>query len=178
MWRAPLPISPGVVESDLSRVARMIGDRSRERAHHTQRHGLVAELRSVSRRAATPPRARRFDVLLCDRALAVRYEMLEVAAALDRTSQPSGRTLEALRQLLRDGCDSPLYNPAVPEERLRMALDRIRIELQSCEPADVGTLAISRQDTCGSSRQTIQRMSPGEADPRGHRGAEGAVGRA
>jgi hypothetical protein len=169
------------VESDLSRVARVIGDRSRERAHHTQRHGLVAELRRVSRRAATPPRTRRFDVLLCDRALAVRAELLEVAAALERTSRPSGRTLEALRRLLRDGCDSPLYNPAVPEERLAMALDRIRIELQSCElsePPTDGTLAISRQDSSGSSRQTIQRMSPGEADPRGHRGAEGAVGRA
>jgi hypothetical protein len=169
------------VESDLSWVVRVISDRSRERAHQRQRHGLVAELRSVSRRAAAPPRARRFDVLLCDRALAVRAEMLEVAAALERTSQPSRRTLEALRQLLRDGCASPLYNRAVPEERLRMALDRIRIELQSCEPsepADDGTPAISRQDSSGSSRHTMQRMSSGEVDPRGHRGAEGAVGRA
>jgi hypothetical protein len=160
MWRAPLPLSPGGVESDLGRVVRVIGDRSRERAHQTQRHGLVAELRSVSRRAATPPRVRRFDVLLCDRALAVRGEMLEVAAALQRTSQPSGCTLETLRQLLRDGCASPLYNRAVPEERLRKALDRIRIELQSCEPsepAEDGTLAISRQDGSGSSRHTVQR---------------------
>ena len=128
----------------------------------------MAELRSVSRRAATPPRARRFDVLLCDRALTVRAELLEIAAALERTPDPNGRTLEALRQLLRDGCASPLYNPAVPEERLRVALDRIRIELQSCEPSE-------RAEISG---RTIQRTSSGEAGPWGHRGAEGAVGRA
>jgi hypothetical protein len=168
MWRAPLPISPGVLGPEPSRVVRVIGDRSRKRAPKTRGNGLAAELRSVSRRAATPPRARRFDVLLCDRALAVRAELLEIAAALERISQPSGRTLEALRQLLRDGCASPLYNPAVPEERLRMALDRIRIELQSGEP----------NERAEGSRRTSHRMSSGEADPRGHRGAEGAVGRA
>ena len=128
----------------------------------------MAELRSVSRRAATPPRARRFDVLLCDRALTVRAELLEIAAALERTPDPNGRTLEALRQLLRDGCASPLYNRAVPEERLRMALDHIRIELQSCEPSE-------RAEVSG---RMIQRTSSGEAGPWGHRGAEGAVGRA
>ena len=128
----------------------------------------MAELRSVSRRAATPPRARRFDVLLCDRALAVRAELLEVAAALERTPQPSGRTLEALRQLLRDGCASPLYNPTVPEERLKTALDHIRIELQAGEPGEPAEVG----------RRTIQSKSSGEAGPWGHRGAEGAVGRA
>ena len=147
MWRAPLQLSAGVADSDL----RVISGRSRERA----RHRLVAKLRSVSRRAGTPPRARRFDVLLCDRALAVRAELLEIAAALERAPDPNGRTLEALHRLLRDGCASPLYNPAVPQERLRMALDRIRTELQSSEPSE-----------------------PGEASPWGHRGAEGAVGRA
>lgn len=85
------------------------------------------------------PRARRFDVLLSGRAMAARTEIPEVAAALERTSEPNGPTLETVRRLLRDGCTSPLYNPPVAEQRLRAALDRIRVELQSCDPADAAT---------------------------------------
>jgi hypothetical protein len=136
MWRAALLLSDGAVELEPGDVPRLLARPRRRlrRSGEAERHRLVTELRSVSRRAATPPRARRFEVLLCDRAMTVRPEILEIAAALERAAEPSPRTVRALRQLLRDGCTSPLYNRAIPVERLWTVLAQIRVELESCEP--------------------------------------------
>lgn len=128
MWRTPpepglaLTLCPGAG-------ARRLAARSRDR----QRIRLVAGLRSVARRANTGARARRYEVLLCERVASVRSQLLAMAATLERVSNPEPETLERLRWLLTDGCTSPLYNPDVPETHLLAALDRIEAELDTRE---------------------------------------------
>ncbi|MGH2891877.1 MAG: hypothetical protein ACRDPM_01225 [Solirubrobacteraceae bacterium] len=110
----------------------------------------------MSRRAHTPPRARRFDVLLCDRAMAARPQILEIAAALERAAEPSAGTLAALRRLLRDGCASPLYDRAIPEQRLWDVLNQVRLELQASEtraPAD-------QRGTSDTNDPRVHRIGP------------------
>ena len=130
MWRTPpepglaLTLRPGAGAG-----ARRLAARSRDR----QRIRLVAGLRSVARRANTGGRARRYEVLLCERAASVRSQLLAMAATLERVSNPEPETLDRLRWLLTDGCTSPLYNPDVPETHLLAALDRIEAELDTRE---------------------------------------------
>jgi hypothetical protein len=94
------------------------------RPHNRQRLRLVRGLRSTARRANTRARARRYEVLLCERATSVRSQLLEVAATLERVPDPEPDTLETLRWLLTDGCTSPVYNADVPIAELSAALDR------------------------------------------------------
>jgi hypothetical protein len=109
------------------------------RTRDRERLRLVKGLRSVSRRAGTSGRARRFEVLLCERAAAVRSDLLEVAAALERVVDPDPSTLSTLRWLLTDGCTSPLYNPAVPGGDLAAILDLVRSELDGLDPSTNAT---------------------------------------
>jgi hypothetical protein len=103
--------------------------RRRRAADARQRTRLVKGLRRVARRAGSPAPARRFEVLLCDRAAAVRFELLDLAALLQRTRNPHPAAIATLRWLLTDGCESPLYNRDVPASRLTPALDEVRTAL-------------------------------------------------
>jgi hypothetical protein len=73
----------------------------------------------------TPNRAdtgRRDELLLCDRVAAVRTELVEIAALLERAVCPDPAAVTELQRLLGSGCDSPLYNPQIHESELRAAL--------------------------------------------------------
>jgi hypothetical protein len=140
MWRtAPEPSVAMILRPDT--VAHRLTARSRDR----QRLRLVGGLRSVARRSHTAARARRYDVLLYERAAAVRPQLLQSAATLDRVTHPQPETLETLRWLLTDGCSSPLYNPDVPAAQLPAALDRIQAELDPLDPSALPSLVAESQ---------------------------------
>jgi hypothetical protein len=96
----------------------------------SSRPKLVAGLRSVAKLAGPRARPRRGDLLIRDRAVAVRAELLAVAAGLERTVDPPREVLDTVHWLLTDGCTSPLWNEDVPAERLVAALQRIQAELE------------------------------------------------
>jgi hypothetical protein len=119
----PSPAPPGTTtESGLS-----IRERWRRRRAEHHRRVLVTWLRLTANRAEEPhPIARRRQPLLHYRAAAVRSELLEIAAALDRTQDPDPESVATLHELLTNGCDSPLYNPDIHVSELRATLDRVR----------------------------------------------------
>lgn len=103
------------------------------RSRDAQRLQLVKGLRGASRRGATAGRARRYEVLLCARAAAVRSDLLEVAATLERVTNPDPSTLTTLRWLLTDGCTSPLFHPDVPMADLVATLEMVQAELDGLD---------------------------------------------
>jgi hypothetical protein len=113
---------------------------------------VIQGLRSVARHCTVSARAQRFEVLLCDRASAVRGELLRVAALADIAAEPDPDTVLTIRWLLTDGCTSPLYNPAIPAERLHQVLQDAIIALAACTPdrSQVGALLspASSAETC------------------------------
>jgi hypothetical protein len=72
------------------------------------------------------PRTRTREPLLHYRAAAVRTDLLEIAALLERTNNPDPARVAALHDLLANGCDSPLYNPNVHISELHATLHYIR----------------------------------------------------
>ncbi len=87
-----------------------------------RRRRVISRLRWVARRAGTGARRRRFELLLCDRAAAVRSDLLEIAALLEVTADPDPACVADLHKLLTDGCASPLYNWDVHPSELRATL--------------------------------------------------------
>lgn len=83
---------------------------------------VIKGLRSVARHCTVSAKAKRCEVLLRDRAYAVRGDLLRVSALVDIAAEPDPGTVATLRRLLTDGCTSPLYNPAIPAERLHQVL--------------------------------------------------------
>lgn len=98
-----------------------------------RRRALAQAMRAVAKAAAdhTPPN--RWEVLLRSRAAPLRAELLEVAAMLERAQDPDWACVAALRDLLRDGATSPLYNPAVEAQELAAVLGRARENLAARE---------------------------------------------
>ena len=91
-------------------------------SRRTQRR-LVASLRRLASRE--PPRSgtrRRFEVLLHDRVALVRDDLLEIAELLERAPDPEPWCVTELHRLLTDGCESPLFNPAVHPSELRASI--------------------------------------------------------
>lgn len=125
--------TPSTVERD-----RGIVQRWRKRSAEHKRARLVSPrnrrvlaqwLRRTARDANDrDPIRRRHDVLLHYRAAAVRTELLEIAALLERAHDPDPICVAALHQLLANG-DSPLYHPGIPAAELRATLDYVRAEL-------------------------------------------------
>jgi hypothetical protein len=74
--------------------------------------------RTASRSLDSDPLRRLNDPLLHYRAAAVRTELLEIAAMVERAQNPDPACLVALHGLLANGCDSPLYNSRVPHSTL------------------------------------------------------------
>ena len=85
--------------------------------------------RTVNRVPDGDPLGRRRELLLCGRVALVRTDLLALADLLERTEDPDPDCVEALRALLRDGCDSPLYNADLHMSELRAALYYLRVGL-------------------------------------------------
>jgi hypothetical protein len=101
----------------------------RRRAEH-RRRVIVQWLRQTANRAEEPhPIARRRQPLLHYRAAAVHSELLEIAAALERAQNPAPASIATLRELLANGCDSPLYNPDIHVSELHATLHHARAGL-------------------------------------------------
>jgi hypothetical protein len=115
------------------------------------RRELVRWLRLTARHATDrDPIRRRHDVLLHYRAAAVRTDLLEIAALLERAHDPDPCCIEALQELLASG-DSPLYHRGVHVSELYAALHDIRAGLvghhtghQSTERARPGVVRDER----------------------------------
>lgn len=138
MWR--------IAQHNLTLPATARNRPSATRAGDRRRLRLVGGLRSVARRANVRGVARRYELLLCERAASVRPQLLELAAALERTPDPGPDTLDAVHSLLTDGCTSPLYNGDVPAADLSAALDRIQAGLDARDPGpqDLSPLPLRR----------------------------------
>jgi hypothetical protein len=93
----------------------------------SNRRVLAQWLRRTAHHAVDPdPIRRRHDVLLHYRAAAVRTDLLEIAAILERAPNPDPTCLTELHKLLANCCDSPLYNADIHVSELYTALDHIR----------------------------------------------------
>lgn len=99
------------------------------RAEHIRRVIVQRLRRTANRSRESDPIRRRRDALLHYRAAAVRADMLEIAATLERTQTPNPACVATLHELLSNGCDSPLYNPRIPMSELHATLDHVRTEL-------------------------------------------------
>jgi hypothetical protein len=108
---------------------RPIGDRQRRR--------LVRSLRLLAHRALEPEdRFRhRMEVLLHSRAAAVRTAVLEIADLIEQSEDPDPACCAELWALLRDGCESPLYNSQVHESELLATLYYVRERLLAHSPS-------------------------------------------
>ena len=105
------------------------------RAEHKQarltsarnRRILAKWLRRTANRTHHPrPLTRTPEPLLQYRVSAVRTDLLEIAATLEHTQRPDPARVTALRDLLANGCDSPLYNADIHISELYATLDYIR----------------------------------------------------
>jgi hypothetical protein len=105
-----------------------------------RRRALAQWLRRTAELPIHRDRARRFEVLLRDRVALVRPDLLELADMLERTDDPDPACVETLSELLRNGCDSPLYNSAVHESELRATLYFARAALLKSGPPLNGTV--------------------------------------
>jgi hypothetical protein len=115
-----------------ARVASGVGilERWRERSAERKRRTIVNWLRVIAKQAADrDPIRRRHDVLLHYRAAAVRTELLEIAALLERAHDPDPDCVAALHALLAHTRPSPLYNPNIPFPELQATLDHVRAGL-------------------------------------------------
>jgi hypothetical protein len=71
----------------------------------------------------------RSGLLLCDRVVAVQAELLEIAELLERAERPDVEAVTAVRRLLVDGLQSPLFNRDVHPSELLATLYFVRLRL-------------------------------------------------
>ncbi len=109
--------------------ARCILKRRRQRTAARKCRVLVKWLRRTAKRARKPDPIPRRQTLLHYRANAVRSELLQIAAMLERTDDPDPASVKAVHELLANGCDSPLYNPDIHVSELRATLHSVRAVL-------------------------------------------------
>lgn len=92
-----------------------------------ERRILVRWLRRTANRAPDrDPLRRRHEVLLCDRVAVARTDLLQIAVMLEHAHDPDPARIAALRDLLSDGCGSPLYNTDVHISELWATLYYVR----------------------------------------------------
>jgi len=124
---ATLEPRPGILDRwraarDERKQARLISARNRR--------VLARWARRTANRTNDPhPFARRRQALLNYRVAAVRTDLLEIAALLERAHDPNPACVAALRNLLANGCDSPLYNPDIHPSELHATLYYLRSSL-------------------------------------------------
>jgi hypothetical protein len=88
------------------------------------------------RRAAAPTQPpRRFDCcpVLPDRVAAVRPALLQLATALEHSTDPDPASVALIHELLTNAC-SPLYNPNLPAEDLPATLVRAHTGMTAQPP--------------------------------------------
>ncbi len=85
--------------------------------------------RTVAHASASGRPVRRSGLLLCDRVVAVQAEMLEIAELLERAERPDAAAVSAVRRLLADGLQSPLFNRDVHPSELVATLYFVRRRL-------------------------------------------------
>jgi hypothetical protein len=91
---------------------------------------LARWLRRTAKHTQQPhPLARRRETLLHYRVAAVRVDLLELAAILERAHDPDPASVTELHELLANGCDSPLYNPDIHVSELHATLHYARAGL-------------------------------------------------
>jgi hypothetical protein len=94
-----------------------------------RRRVLARWLRRIARIATErDPRRRRHDVLLHDRAAAVRPQLLEIAASLEQAYDPDPACVHEIHELLANA-DSPLNHPDVHVSELHATLYYARARL-------------------------------------------------
>jgi hypothetical protein len=104
-----------------------VGRRWRAYRAERKRRALVQRLRRAADRALeTDQISVHPEALLRYRAAAVRADLLEIAAMLERAQTPTPACFAALDELLSADRDSPLYNPRIPVAELHTTLDEIR----------------------------------------------------
>jgi hypothetical protein len=102
-------------------------ERWRQRHAEHQRRVIVQWLRRTANHTGhARPRSRTQEPLLRYRIAAVRADMLEIAAALERAHDPDPSSIADLHRLLASGCDSPLYNPDIHPSELLATLHALR----------------------------------------------------
>ena len=106
------------------------------------------------------PLGHRREFLLCGRVALVRTDLLALADLLERTEDPDPDSVEALRALLRNGCDSPLYNADLHMSELRAALYYLRVGLGDTAVARAASLPSDANVELGSAVRHVP------ADPR------------
>ena len=95
-----------------------------------ERRMLVRWLRrTANHRFDHHPITGRREMLLEDRVAAVRGDLLEIAALLEQTCNPRPASVAALRDLLANAHDSPIYNESLHPSELRASLYYIRLTL-------------------------------------------------
>lgn len=93
--------------------------------------------RTAGHSPARDPIRRRHELLLADRVAAVRADLIEIAAMLERAGDVDPACVGMLRELLAAGCGSPLYNPDVHVSELRATLYCARARLETGAPRRV-----------------------------------------
>jgi hypothetical protein len=116
--------------------------------------------RTANRTPGPDPLGRRRELLLCGRVALVRNDLLALADLLERTEDPDPDSVQALRALLRNGCDSPLYNADLHMSELRAALYYLRVGLGDTAVARAATLPSDANVELGSAVRHVP------ADPR------------
>src|SRR5450432_3896603 len=81
---------------------------------------------AVARATASGRLVRRSGLLLCDRVVAVQAELLEIAELLERAERPDAQAVTAVRRLLSDGLQSPLFDRDVHPSELLATLYFVR----------------------------------------------------
>ncbi len=139
--RASLSRAPQLQLAGLVRHATRETKRRAPRPTSSRRRRALAQwLRRTAELPIHRDRSRRFEVLLRDRVALVRPDLLELAVLLERADDPDPTCVATLFELLRNGCDSPLYNPAVHESELRATLYFARAALLKSGPPLNGTV--------------------------------------
>ena len=132
-------------------------ERWRKRSAGRERRVIVQWLRRTASRSDEPhPFVRRRQALLHYRVAAVRADLLEIAATLERAQNPDPACVATLHELLANGCDSPLYNPDIHVSELRATLYSVRAGLQLLTAVGIAAVLIafagaSAQAAVGSS---------------------------
>jgi hypothetical protein len=123
---------PDASESPRRNVVERYRQRRATRKHRRlvsahNRRVIAKWLRRTARHAQRGhPLADRRETLLHYRVAAVRADLLEIAALLERTRHPDAACVAALRELLANGCDSPLYNADIHISELQATLHYVR----------------------------------------------------
>ncbi len=86
--------------------------------------------RLAASRPERDPVRRRYVFVLDDRVAAVRADLLQLAAMIERAPVIDARCFTELRNLLTNGCDSPLYNREIHVSELHASLYYVRYRLQ------------------------------------------------